>query len=231
MVAEREQQTLRIALHNYGQCLLAGDGYDQRAAFRLVQLWLALGERLPWVNTALAPALSSAPAHKLLPLAYQCASRLGGGGGGEASAGGSEAGAAFQALLAALLERLCREHPFHALFHVLALKHGDRGRDGRPVRSGGTVRLTVDRERVDAAAALLRRLQVPESAVAPLVTQVRGAVVCGCGGWVGGGGGGREATPWRGACDDGVERRKTGDFFYGWRRLMARIPRLPDWVL
>ena len=37
---KKEQQFLRTALLNYTACLRAGDGYDLRVVFRLVQLWL-----------------------------------------------------------------------------------------------------------------------------------------------------------------------------------------------
>lgn len=76
-VAEREQQALRVTLHNYMLCLARGDMYDLRASFRLVQLWLDLGETTPWVNDQAALAFEEVPSHKFLPLAYQCASRLG----------------------------------------------------------------------------------------------------------------------------------------------------------
>jgi hypothetical protein len=43
--------------------------------FRLVQLWFALGADAG-TNAALAAALTAVPSHKLLPLAYQMASRV-----------------------------------------------------------------------------------------------------------------------------------------------------------
>jgi len=57
------------------RCLLAGDAHDTAAVFRLVQLWFALGADAG-ANAALAAALTAVPSHKLLPLAYQMASRV-----------------------------------------------------------------------------------------------------------------------------------------------------------
>ena len=36
-----------------------------------------------------------------------------------------------QATLAALLEKLGVEHPYHTLYHLLALSNGARGQDGK----------------------------------------------------------------------------------------------------
>jgi len=59
----------------FWQCLLAGDAHDTAAVFRLVQLWFALGADAG-ANAALAAALTAVPSQKLLPLAYQMASRV-----------------------------------------------------------------------------------------------------------------------------------------------------------
>lgn len=81
-VEEREEQMLRVALHNYARCLSTGQLYDLPVAFRFVQLWLELGPRIAWVNDHAAEAFQDAPSHKFLPLVYQVASRLSIGGRG-----------------------------------------------------------------------------------------------------------------------------------------------------
>ncbi|KAL6779607.1 ATM1 [Auxenochlorella protothecoides x Auxenochlorella symbiontica] len=155
-VEEREEQMLRVALHNYARCLSTGQLYDLPVAFRFVQLWLELGPRIAWVNDHAAEAFQDAPSHKFLPLVYQVASRL----STDAGAGAAPAaGPGFQAVLTELLERLCRDHPFHALFQVLALKNGDRGRDGRRGVSRPGMTYAVDHAKVAAAEALVARLK------------------------------------------------------------------------
>lgn len=81
---------------------------------------------------------------------------------------------AFQALLTELLARLCRDHPFHALFQVLALKNGDKGRDGRRGTPRTGMTYAVDHAKVAAAEALVARLKGPGAAPAAreLVAQV-----------------------------------------------------------
>ena len=57
--------------------------------------------------------MQAIPSHKLLDLAYQMASRLG---------GGSKEQAAFQDLLSRLLTRLATDHPHHVLLHLFSLR-------------------------------------------------------------------------------------------------------------
>lgn len=95
----------------------------------------------------------------------------------DAGAGAAPAaGPGFQAVLTELLERLCRDHPFHALFQVLALKNGDRGRDGRRGVSRPGMTYAVDHAKVAAAEALVARLKAAGAppAARELVAQVGG---------------------------------------------------------
>lgn len=65
-----------------------------------------------------------------------------------------------------LLVRLGREHPYHTLYHLLALKHGDYNKDGKPGAAdhaeGGMLR-TVDAEKVAAAGATLAAIRADPS--------------------------------------------------------------------
>ena len=66
-----------------------------------------------------------------------------------------------QATLSSLVERLARDHPHHVVHTVLALKNGDRGRDGRagPGRGASAEALqhNADLDKVAAAQDVLQR--------------------------------------------------------------------------
>lgn len=108
-------------------------------------------------------ALRNVSSHKFVPLVPQIASRLSTGGGGgrndelddDHSDSSSEEGddedgggprrhrrsssddtALFQREIADLLVRIGGDHPFHALWTLLSLRNGDRGRDGERVAEG-----------------------------------------------------------------------------------------------
>lgn len=63
-----------------------------------------------------------------------------------------------QDTLAKLMERLAAEHPHHTLHCLMALKNGNRGRDGRPTAaraSRDALVHSVDFDKVAAAEAVL----------------------------------------------------------------------------
>lgn len=62
-----------------------------------------------------------------------------------------------QDTLRALLLRLAVDHPHHVLPQLLALSHGDLGRNGKPELPGNNVlRQQVDHDKITAARDLLR---------------------------------------------------------------------------
>ncbi|KAK9806879.1 hypothetical protein WJX72_005975 [[Myrmecia] bisecta] len=150
-----EGRFLLIALANYRRCLAASNAYDNAVVFRLCQLWFALGTNAE-VNKALALSFQQIPSYKFLPLVYQIASRM------SAAKTGQLVESGFQGTVAALLERLAREHPYHTLYQLYALKNGNRGRDGQVTGQqgnvGGGMAHSADMDKVAAARAILDRL-------------------------------------------------------------------------
>ena len=61
-----------------------------------------------------------------------------------------------------MLTKLGVEHPYHTLYHLLALSNGNRGSDGRPVRdplaATGGMSHAVDPAKVAAADSMLRKI-------------------------------------------------------------------------
>jgi len=71
-----------------------------------------------------------------------------------------------QDTLRRLLVRLGREHPYHTLYHLLALKHGNYDKHGRPGsadRTEGGMLRTVDADKVAAAGSTLDAIRADPS--------------------------------------------------------------------
>ncbi len=67
-----------------------------------------------------------------------------------------------QDTLRRLLVKLGRQHPYHTLYHLLALKHGNYNKHGRPSATGhaeGGMLHAVDIEKVEAAKATLATIR------------------------------------------------------------------------
>ncbi|PSC71129.1 serine threonine-kinase ATM isoform X1 [Micractinium conductrix] len=161
LLDEKERQFLHTALLNYTRCLASGDAYDLRVVFRIVQLWLRLGQDRE-VNRLVGAAFRSVPSHKFLPLVYQVASRM------------SAAKSDFQANLVALLVRLGTEHPHHTLYQIFSLKNGNRGRDGRvaSTQANEAFSYAVDHDKVAAAQEVLSRVAAASPACAAIVKEM-----------------------------------------------------------
>ena len=57
--------------------------------------------------------------------------------------------------------KLGRDHPYHVLYQLFALKNGNRGKDGRvssQVQALGGMQQTVDVDKIQAAAAMIERI-------------------------------------------------------------------------
>jgi ataxia telangiectasia mutated family protein len=108
---------LLAAIQNYIFCLKDGEAYNVRAIFRLCSLWFGnnLDSR---TNALMKENLQHVPTFKYLPLAYQIVSRI----------SGNESQKVFLHLIRVLICRIARDHPFHILWHLLALTKGDRGK-------------------------------------------------------------------------------------------------------
>ncbi|KAF6252289.1 hypothetical protein COO60DRAFT_542235 [Scenedesmus sp. NREL 46B-D3] len=147
---------LRTALGSYRLCIATGNTHDLQVVYRLCGLWFKLSSD-PSVNGALGDVFASTPSARFVPLVYQMASRLD-------STEGS-----FQAVLKTALSRLMREHPYHTLYSLIALRNGDVDGDSQ-VKS--------DQGKVAAAAGLLEELRSRGSpdfqqTIDDMVTQVQ----------------------------------------------------------
>ena len=118
-IKAQHEDALVGCLTAYGNCLASGDSHDMTALFRLVALWFKSAHN-QGVNALLSSFLapgrrgsgSTVPSAKMLPLVWQLVARL----------ESEQDPAGFQQALHAIVGRLAREHPFHSLYQLLALR-------------------------------------------------------------------------------------------------------------
>ncbi len=171
---EQEHEFRLLALDGYGQCLVTGNKYDLPSLFNIVQIWLAHPED-QHVNTSVNTTLSDVPSHKFLPLVTQVASRL------STLPEIQREGVTFQSILHRMLERLGREHPFHTLLQIYALKNGNRGSDGKVVQGGvggGELTYVADQDKVIAAGAVLETIAATNERLKMVVSDLLVATDC-----------------------------------------------------
>jgi ataxia telangiectasia mutated family protein len=132
----------------------SSSGADQRVVFRIVDIWFSVcgsvngfqqktfgGNGLvEKVNEDVAKLVqrSNVPSWNFLPLSYQICGRL-----GTESVPGNE----FSAVLRQLVDRMAGEHPYHVLYHVQALKRGDRVGGAGPLSES----YSAPRQKIEAA--------------------------------------------------------------------------------
>jgi ataxia telangiectasia mutated family protein len=104
---------LEQAIDMYSRCLAASDAFDDDGAIRLCSLWFANFQDLP-LQDKVSIALDRVPSRKFTFLAHQLSARLSTSPTGQITRN--------QANLQALVLRMCREHPFHSLYQVYALR-------------------------------------------------------------------------------------------------------------
>ncbi|KAK6533509.1 Serine/threonine-protein kinase tel1 [Orbilia ellipsospora] len=118
------QLFLENCLDNYLKCLIACDDYDSDAT-RFSSLWLehstngganAVVERAP---------LDSVASRKFIPMMNQLSSRL------------LNDEDQFQTLLFTLIFRICRDHPYHGMYQILALERQVIRRDNKDPSATG----------------------------------------------------------------------------------------------
>lgn len=154
---ENEMQCERLAIKGYCLTLQYGDQYDLPAMFRLVDIWLSQDSatlRSKKVNRCFSERAGGIPSHKLIPLSHQLASRLADGATDDADCSN------FQSNLQAMLFRMTKDHPFHMLPILFALKNGDKTTDNYISRSqsGGWV-FEANQGRIEAACYLIQRIK------------------------------------------------------------------------
>lgn len=144
----RERELLHQALKSYGSCLNLANDYDLQCMFRVIDLWLKLGQDGKVVGIV-REIFKLTPSYKFLDLIYQIASRL------SASSNGPLVASGFQATLQEMLIRIGSEHPYHSLLQIFALKNAQKGKDGKTDLNKTGYAYAADQERMKAAEQIL----------------------------------------------------------------------------
>jgi hypothetical protein len=135
-----------LAIRGYCMALKNGGRYDMPSSFRLIDRWLS--PRSPdhdeQINLVLMDEVKDVPSHKLIPLAYQLASRLD-------ETKQKKGLSLFQNNLKALLLKMSKEHPFHMLPILFALKNGGKTKN---TARGGFV-FAANHARIEAASSII----------------------------------------------------------------------------
>ncbi|OMO81453.1 hypothetical protein CCACVL1_12414, partial [Corchorus capsularis] len=127
---------LSRALEGYKRCLVLGDKYDVRVVFRLLSLWFSLSSRQDVIDNMIK-TIDEVQTYKFVPLVYQIASRMGSVKDGSGPNN-------FQFALVSLVKKMAIDHPYHTIFHLLALANGDRIKD--KLRSRNSFVVDIDKK-------------------------------------------------------------------------------------
>lgn len=100
------QELLRASLENYLSSLSAADEHDTDI-LRFLSLWLEHAED-DEASSIVAKYITQVPSRKFITVINQLASRL------------QDREDTFHSTIEALVERICREHPYHGMYHVYA---------------------------------------------------------------------------------------------------------------
>lgn len=123
---ENSDAFLEKSIENYLRCLAACDDYDNDAV-RFCALWLEHSGDTK-VNNAAKRPLAEVPSRKFVPLMNQLSSRL------------LDVRDDFQKLLSPLIARICKNHPHHGTYQILALGRSPKGA-GSEKRDAAAVKL------------------------------------------------------------------------------------------
>ena len=147
-----EREYYLIAIKGYALALTHGSHYDLPAMFRLIDIWLShTSKDDEGINECFEQNTGAIPSSKLIPLSYQLASRL--------SSKGECTSTLFQENLASLIFRMAKEHPYHMLPILFALKNGNKTSDTTSGPVGGLV-YEANESRIEAAFALIDRVRI-----------------------------------------------------------------------
>ncbi|KAL7272152.1 Serine/threonine-protein kinase tel1 [Rhizina undulata] len=136
---------LEKSIGNYLRCLAACDDYDNDAV-RFCALWLAHSTD-PKVNEAAASDFDKVPSRKFVHLMNQLSSRL---------LGHSDK---FQELLFPLILRICRDHPHHGIYQILALSRVDPKDTVSSARNAAATRIAAILKNDQQSGAIFHYLQ------------------------------------------------------------------------
>ena len=160
---ELEYETL--AIRGYCMALCTGGRYDLPATFRLIDRWLAprSSEHGDQINLVFREEVQGVPSHKLIPLGYQLASRL-------ADTKKDADFSLFQTILKSTIFRMAKEHPFHMLPILFALKNGAKAKDMSGSRGG--LAFQANASRISAASDLISKALKLSSRMATIVNEL-----------------------------------------------------------
>jgi ataxia telangiectasia mutated family protein len=162
LTQQQHNDALTGCLTAYGECLAAGDSHDTAALFRLVALWYK-SAHVPQINTLMGTILAAQrgggarmlPSAKFLALAWQLVARL---EPDDAFTTG------FQPVLHALVGRVVRDHPYHSLYQLLALRAADV--------VGQAQLVNAPKAKVAAAKAVLDSVRASSPRLADIIAQM-----------------------------------------------------------
>jgi ataxia telangiectasia mutated family protein len=143
---------LERAIDMYSRCLAASDAFDDDGAIRLCSLWFANFQETS-LQDKVRYALERVPSRKFVFLAHQLSARLSASPSGQIGQN--------QTNLQALVFRMCREHPFHSLYQVYALRP-ERSADSDSTnsrRQSSRHELSSQADRASAAGEIFDRLR------------------------------------------------------------------------
>ncbi|EEH09992.1 ataxia telangiectasia mutated [Histoplasma capsulatum G186AR] len=126
---------LRQCLEKYLLSLKASDKFKNNV-LRFCALWLDNSESEA-ANGAVAKYINAVPSRMFAPLMNQLSSRL------------LDVEDSFQPLLANLIFRICREHPYHGMYQIFNSSRSTRGRDHMGTSRYRAANSLVDRLKVD----------------------------------------------------------------------------------
>jgi ataxia telangiectasia mutated family protein len=117
--------SLEKAVEQYTECLRSGDQYNSVVVYRLVSLWFTHYAHRPIsdVQRRIYASMKQIPSFKWLPLVYQIASRLGSSSNPAASPPEQQL---FRGTVQELIVQMASDHPYHTLYQIFALRHGDK---------------------------------------------------------------------------------------------------------
>ncbi|CAG9461441.1 unnamed protein product [Pedinophyceae sp. YPF-701] len=150
-VEQRAKKFTEHAMQAYSDALFAGSAHDLAGAFGWCRLWLSHPQSAE-VNRLARDACSHTPTHKLVPLAYQVASRI--------SNVDNDNFPGFQDAISHMMRGMLLDHPHHVAYHLLSLANGLRDHGGREGSPSGTqlvggMQRVVDESKVAGAKRIL----------------------------------------------------------------------------
>ncbi len=153
-----------LAIRSSCMALRNGSRYDLPATFRLIDRWLAprSADHRDQIDLVFREEAQSVPSHKLIPLGYQLASRLAESKEGDFSL--------FQDILKSTIFKMAKEHPFHMLPILFALKNGAKAKDMAGSRSG--LAFQANASRINAASDIISRAQKLNPRMAKIVNEL-----------------------------------------------------------